>query len=66
MKIIESTPISNYTALVFESPLPCTECRAIVVEGVRNETLPVMDAGNDCLAIEGSHELTGKDAEFTA
>ena len=66
MKIIESTPISNYTALVFESPLPRTEWRAIVVEGVRYETLPVMDAGNNVLAIKGTHDLTGKEAEFVA
>ncbi len=66
MRIIESTVIQKYTVLVFEAPLPPTGWRAIVVDGVRYETLPVMDAGNDCLAIGGSHDLTGKEATFTA
>lgn len=41
------------------------ECTTIgVVDDVRYDTLPVMDAGNDCLAIVGVHDMTGKDAIF--
>ena len=65
MKIIESAVIAPYTSLVFEAPLPLTNWRGIDVEGVRYETLPVMDAGNNVLAIHGAHDLTGKEAEFT-
>lgn len=64
MKIIESTTIGSYTILVFENKLPLTGWRAIVVDGVRYDTLPVMDAGDDLLAIIGSHDMTGKDATF--
>lgn len=28
------------------------------------ETIPVMDAGNDILAVAGERDLTGKDAAF--
>ena len=64
MKIVASTTIGPYTVLVFESRLPLTKWRAIVVDGVRYDTLPVMDADDDCLAITGSHDMTGKDATF--
>lgn len=66
MRVIESTTMGPYTILVFSAPLPLTSWRAIVVDGVRYDTLPVMDAGDDCLAIPGAHDLTGKDAEFVA
>ena len=64
MRIIECTTIGPYTVLVFDDPLPFTGWRAIVVDDVRYDTLPVMDAGNDCLAIIGAHDMTGKDALF--
>ena len=64
MKIVESTTIGPYTVLVFENKLPHTGWRAIVVDGVRYDTLPVMDAGDDLLAMAGSHDMTGKDATF--
>ena len=65
MRIIDCTTIGPYTVLVFDAPLPRTSWRAIVVDCVRYDTLPVMDAGNDCLAIAGSHDLTDKTAAFT-
>lgn len=65
MRITDCTTMGPYTVLVFNAPLPRTSWRAIVVDGVRYDTLPVMDAGNDCLAIAGSHDLAGKDATFT-
>lgn len=64
MKIVESITIGPYAVLVFENKLPSTGWHAIAVDGVRYDTLPVMDAGDDCLAITGSHNLTGKDAAF--
>ena len=30
----------------------------------RYETIPVMDAGNDILAVAGERDLTGKDVAF--
>ena len=56
----ERGAVGPYTALVFEAPLPSTEWNAIVVDGTRYETIPVMDAGNDILAIAGEHDLTEK------
>ena len=52
------------SVLVFDGPLPFTGWRAIVVDDARCDTLPVIDAGNDCLAIVGTHDMTGKDAIF--
>ncbi len=64
MRIIERIAIGSCAVLVFDGPLPFTEWRAIVVDDGRYDTLPVMDAGNDCLAIVGTHDMTGKDAIF--
>lgn len=64
MRIIECTTIGPYIVLVFDGPLPFTGWRAIVVDDVRYDTLPGIDAGNDCLAIVGTHDMTGKDAIF--
>lgn len=66
MKITDCIAVGPYTVLVFDAPLPQTKWHAIVVDGVRYDTLPVMDAGNDCLAVAGSHDLTGKNVAFTA
>ena len=60
----ERGTVGPYTVLVFEAPLPLKEWRAIVVDGIRYETIPVMDAGNDILAIAGGHDLAGKNATF--
>ena len=48
--------------LVFNGSLPLKGWRAIMVDGVRYNTLLVMDAGDDYLAIFGAHDMTGKDA----
>lgn len=64
MRIIDCLTVGPYTVLVFDAPPPRTGWRAIVVDDVRYDTLPVMDAGNDCLAIVGTHDMTGKDAIF--
>lgn len=64
IRIVECATIGPCTVLVFDGPLPFTEWRAIVVDNVRYDTLPVMDAGNNCLAIVGTHDMTGKDAIF--
>ena len=60
----ERGTVGPYTVLVFEAPLPLKKWRAIVVDGIRYETIPVMDAGNDILAVAGERDLTGKDAAF--
>lgn len=62
--VTEWNTVGPYTALVFEAPLPPTEWRAIVVDGMRHETIPVMDAGDDILAMVGEHDLTGKYANL--
>lgn len=62
--VTERSTVGPYTALVFESPLPLKDWHAIVVDGIRYETISVMDAGNDILAIAGEHDLTGKYATF--
>lgn len=64
MRIIDCLTVGPYTVLVFDAPLPRTGWRAIMVDDVRYDTLPVMDAGDDCLAIVGAHDMTGKDAIF--
>lgn len=54
MWMVVCTTIGPYIALVFDGPLPFTEWRAIVVDDGRYDTLPVIDAGDDCLAIIGA------------
>lgn len=62
--VTERNTVGPYTALDFEAPLPSMGWHAIVVDGMRYETIPVMDAGDDILAISGEHDLTGKYATF--
>lgn len=62
--VTERNTVGPYTALVFETPLPSTRWHVIVVDGIRYETIPVMDAGDDILAIAGEHDLKGKYAAF--
>lgn len=62
--VTEWNTAGPYTALVFEVPLPSTGWRAIVVDGMRHETIPVMDAGDDILAVAGKRDPTGKNATF--
>ena len=62
--VTEWNTVGPYTALVFKVPPPSTGWHAIVVDGMRYETIPVMDAGDDILAIAGEHDLTGKYATF--
>lgn len=62
--VTERNTVGPHTALVFEAPLPSTEWHTIVADGKRYKTIPVMDAGDDILAITGEHDLTGKHATF--
>lgn len=54
MRIIERITIGPCAVLVFDGPLTFTGWRAIVVDDVRYDALPVMDADDDCLAIIGA------------
>lgn len=56
----------GYTILVFDDHLPRSSWRSIVIDGVCYKPIPVMDAGENCIAIEGVHELDGKEAQFAA
>lgn len=62
--VTERNTVGPYTALIFEAPLPSTGWHAIVVDGMRYETIPVMDAGGDILAVAGKRDPTGKNATF--
>lgn len=62
--VTERNTVGPYAALVFEAPLLSSGWHAIVVDGVRYETIPVIDAGDDILAIAGKYDLAGKTATF--
>ena len=66
MKATSSTLVCDYTVIAFGRDLPTTPWRFLVIDGVRYKPVPVMDAGNDCVAVEGAHDFSGKDVQFVA
>lgn len=64
MKITESIPICGYTSLSLSETLPLTRWNTLIIDGIEYEPVPIMDGGNDCIAIHGNHDLTGREIEF--
>lgn len=46
--------------LALDDPLPTYEWRTLVVGGVGFDPVPVMDTGNDCIAVAGAHDFEGE------
>lgn len=64
MKIVDCVAVGGYTVLALDDPLPTYEWRTLVVGGVGFDPVPVMDAGNDCIAVAGAHDFEGEDVTF--
>lgn len=50
--------------LALDEPLSTYEWRTLVVGGVGFDPVPVMDAGNDRIAVAGAHDFGGEDVTF--
>lgn len=64
MKVVESTVVCGYTVIVLDGRLPLTGWRALEIGGERYEPVPVMDMGDDCVAVKGSYALAGQTVRF--
>lgn len=64
MKITESIFVKHYTSLSLSDDIPNRSWRKLLIDGVQYDPVPIFDAGNDCIAIHGNIDLTGKDIEF--
>ena len=60
MRVDDSFEVGGMTVLKLTEDLPVSGWRLLVIDGSTYKPLPVMDAGWDTIAIEGSHELDGK------
>lgn len=64
MKITESIFVKDYTSLSLSESIPFTKWKAILVDGIKYKPIPIMDGGDDCIAIQGNINLTGKEIKF--
>lgn len=64
MKVMECTVVCGYTIMVLDGCLPLIDWRALEIGGERYEPVPVMDAGDDCVAVKGSYALAGQTVRF--
>lgn len=64
MKILDCHEIDGMTALLLDGRLPLTNWRRLVINGARYEPRLLMDAGQNVIAIDGKHDLTGREIEF--
>ncbi len=64
MKITESIFVSHYTSLSLSDSVPNTKWERILIDGVEYDPIMIFDAGDDCIAINGNLDLTGKEIKF--
>lgn len=64
MKVNDSWEIRGTTILRLDGAIPLTDWREMIIDGARFEPRPVMDSGRDVIAVEGKHDLVGKEVEF--
>lgn len=64
MKIDECTEVSHMTLLSLSSDLPRSNWHSLLIDGKAYDPVPVMDMGERCIAVEGHHDLTGKEVRF--
>lgn len=64
MKITDSTFIKGYTSLALSESIPLKRWGKMLIDGEEYTPIPIMDAGNECIAIMGNHDLTGKEVQF--
>lgn len=64
MKVESSWTTRNMTILKLTESIPLTDWRKMTVGGVEFKPFPVMDSGENIIAVEGKHDLTGKQVVF--
>ena len=64
VKILDCHEMAGVTALLLEDRPPLTGWHVMVIDGVRYDPVGIMDAGKNVIAVQGSHDLTGKEVEF--
>ena len=63
--IVESSwTARDMTILKLTESIPLTDWRTMTVGGVEFKPFPVMDSGENIIAVEGKHDLTGKRVVF--
>lgn len=64
MKVEDIIKGDDFTVLIMSEDLPMTDWRTLLIGGTAYAPLLVMDAGDNVVAINGSHDLTGQEVEF--
>lgn len=64
MKITESIFVKDYTSLSLSESVPNTGWKKLLINGAEYDPVTIFDAGDDCIAIHGNVDLTGKEIEF--
>lgn len=64
MKVESSWKVRDMTVLRLTEDIPLTDWHKMLVGGVEFKPYPVMDSGDDTIAVKGAHDLAGKTVEF--
>lgn len=64
MRVDSSWAVGDMTVLRLTEAVPLTDWRTMTVGGVEFKPYPVMDSGDNVIAVKGAHELDGKVVEF--
>lgn len=64
MKVESSWTARDMTILKLTESIPLADWRKMIVGGVEFKPFPVMDSGENIIAVEGKHDLTGKQVVF--
>lgn len=64
MKVESSWTARDMTILKLTESIPLTDWRKMTVGGVEFKPFPVMDSGENVIAVKGKHDLTGKRVVF--
>ena len=64
MRIVDCHEIRGITILLLSEKRPLSNWNKLLIDGIAYDPLPVMDAGEKCIAIHGTHDFTGKRIEF--
>lgn len=64
MKITDCHEINGVTILFLSEERPLSNWNKLMIDGIAYDPIPIMDAGEKCIAIHGVHDLSGKEIEF--
>lgn len=64
MKVNDSWHVNGMTVLVLSDDLPSRGWKNLLLDGTVVAPIPVMDMGNNVIAIKGKHDLRGREIEL--